>query len=57
MDSDIVLFTHIERDDDRRPMGAATLTLAKQRDGVQAEIPLLFVPHLTRFKVKPSYLR
>ncbi len=57
MDSDIVLFTHIERDDDRRPTGAATLTLAKQRDGVQAEIPLLFIPHLTRFKEKPSYLK
>lgn len=57
MDSDLVLFTHIERDEDRRPTGVATLTLAKQRDGVQAEIPLLFVPHLTRFKEKPSYLR
>lgn len=57
MDSDIVLFTHIERDDERRPTGMATLTLAKQRDGVQAELPLLFVPHLTLFKEKPNYLR
>lgn len=52
MDSDLVLFTHIDRDEERRPSGAATLTIAKQRDGVQAEIPMLFIPHLTRFKEK-----
>lgn len=50
MDSDLVLFTDIERDEKRKPTGNATLTIAKQRDGVQVEIPLVFVPHLTRFK-------
>ena len=50
MDSDIVLFTHIERDENRKPTGNACLTIAKQRDGVQVEIPLVFIPHLTRFK-------
>ncbi|WP_373531764.1 replicative DNA helicase [Vampirovibrio sp.] len=53
MDSDIVLFTSIERFEDRRPSGVASLTIAKQRDGVQMEIPLLFVPHLTRFRERP----
>ncbi|WP_303674831.1 replicative DNA helicase [Vampirovibrio chlorellavorus] len=52
MDSDIVLFTNIERMEDRKPTGVASLTIAKQRDGVQMEIPLLFVPHLTRFREK-----
>jgi replicative DNA helicase len=50
MDYDIVLFTNIERLEDRKPTGVASLTIAKQRDGVQMEIPLLFVPHLTRFR-------
>ncbi len=50
MDSDLVLFTHIERDENRKPTGNACLTIAKQRDGVQVEIPLVFIPHLTRFK-------
>jgi replicative DNA helicase len=50
MDSDIVIFTNIERDEERRPTGNASLTIAKQRDGVQMEIPLLFIPHLTQFK-------
>jgi len=52
MDSDIVLFTNIERYEDRSPSGNASITIAKQRDGVQMEIPLLFVPHLTLFKEK-----
>lgn len=50
MDSDIVLFTHIERDEDRKATGEATLTVAKQRDGVQMDIPLSFTPHLTLFR-------
>ncbi len=50
MDSDIVLFTNIDRHDDRRPSGTASISIAKQRDGVQMDIPMLFVPHLTRFK-------
>lgn len=54
MDSDIVLFTHIDRDEERRPSGDAVLTVAKQRDGVQAEIQLKFVPHLTLFQ-EPFY--
>jgi replicative DNA helicase len=51
-DSDLVLFSNIERDENRRPTGNASLTIAKQRDGVQAEIPLVFIPHLTKFKEK-----
>jgi replicative DNA helicase len=50
MDSDIVLFTSIERYDDRSPSGNATLSIAKQRDGVQMDIKLWFMPHLTLFK-------
>jgi replicative DNA helicase len=52
MDSDIVLFTNIERYEDRSPSGNASITIAKQRDGVQMDISLLFVPHLTLFKEK-----
>ena len=52
MDSDIVLFTHIERSEDRKPSGMANLTIAKQRDGAQMDIPLMFVPQLTKFREK-----
>lgn len=48
-DSDIVLFLEIERDKDRKPTSKATLSLAKQRDNPQCEIPLTFIPFLTKF--------
>ncbi len=52
MDSDIVLFTYIDRDESRQPTGKACLTIAKQRNGSLGEIPLVFIPHLTKFEEK-----
>ncbi len=49
-DSDLVLFAYIDRDENRQPTGKAILSVAKQRNGVLGELPLMFIPHLTRFK-------
>lgn len=54
-DSDTVFFMKIERSEDGNPTGEAAINIAKQRDGVVADIPLLFVPSQTRFKDKHSY--
>jgi replicative DNA helicase len=50
MDSDIVIFTDIARAENRQPTGKASLIIAKQRNGALGEIPLCFIPHLTKFK-------
>jgi replicative DNA helicase len=54
MDSDLVMFINIERTPERQATGNATLTIAKQRDGALSEIPLLYVPHLTKFKERSN---
>ncbi len=52
MDSDIVMFIDIERDEDARASGHATLTIAKHRNGELGEIPLHFRAALTSFQEK-----
>lgn len=50
MDSDVVLFTTIDRDENRVPTGQALFTIAKQRNGELAEIPMVFIPHIPTFR-------
>lgn len=51
-DSDLIIFITIERGEDRLPTGEALLSIAKQRNGPEMDLNLIYNPAITKFSDK-----